>query len=292
MNTAELLKKVRRVEIITSRLVDEVLAGNYGSAFRGAGMEFDEVREYQPGDDIRSIDWNVTARSGRPHVKRFSEERELTVMIMVDASRSVAFGSGGQSKMELASEIGAVLAFSATANHDKAGLIIFTDRVHLYLPPKKGRGHVLRMIREMLDFSTPPGARTDIAKALDFLGRVQRRRSVAFLISDFYDSGFERPLSLAGKRHDLIPIQISDRGEEAFPSLGLMRVEDAETGEQMLIDSSSASERLGLLEKSRAFASGLGVTFKRRDIDAVSVRTGSDYIMPLRMLFRRREKRR
>lgn len=291
METSDILKKVKKIQLLTTHLVNETLAGNYTSAFRGTGMEFDEVREYQPGDDVRSIDWNVTARSNHPHIKRYVEEREMTVMILVDGSSSILFGSGQQSKMELASELSAVLAFSATANNDKVGLILFTDQVDLYLPPKKGKDHVLRVIREILTFK-PKNAATDIKGALEFLGRVQKRRSVAFLVSDFYDTDFDSPLNIASKRHDLIAVTISDVRERELPNLGLIRLEDAETGKQILIDTSSKKGREIFCSKALEFTQKLDTSFKRRDIDSVSVSTNNDYMHPLKILFKKREKKR
>jgi len=242
LDTAELVQKVRRLQILTEHLVSETLSGNYHSAFRGSGMEFDKVREYQFGDDIRNIDWNVTARSGTPHIKSYVEEREMTVMLMVDGSSSVAVGSDGKTKQELAGELAAVLAFSAVGNGDKVGLVLFTDKVELYLPPKKGKPHVLRIIREVLGYS-PSRKTTDLSGALEFLGRVQRRRTVTFLVSDFLDEAFNRQLSTVSSRHDLIAVKVGDQRESRLPPIGLVRLEDAETGEQMVVDTGSAKGR-------------------------------------------------
>ena len=291
MQTSELISKVRKIQIVAAHLVDEALAGNYSSAFRGSGMEFNEVREYQPGDDIRSIDWNVTARSREPHVKRFIEEREMTVMILVDGSSSVAFGSGSQSKLEMACEISAVLAFSAIRNNDKVGLILFTDRIEVYLPPKKGKSHVLRVIREILNFS-PRRASTDISGALTFLGRVLRRKATAFLVSDFFDEGFEQPLNLACSRHDLIPVRIGDVREHELPKLGLVRIEDAESGKQCVVDTSNTRSRSGFGAAGRTFNEKLEKDFRRRSVDFVSLQTGQDYLPPMKMLFKKRSKKR
>jgi uncharacterized protein (DUF58 family) len=291
METAELVKKVQRLQILTEHLVSDTLAGNYNSAFRGSGMEFDKVREYQVGDDIRNIDWNVTARSGTPHVKSFIEEREMTVMLLVDGSSSVAFGSGERSKLELASELAAVLAFSATKNGDKVGLILFTDEVELYLPPQKGKKHVMRVIREVLSFR-PRQAKTNLSAALDFLGRVQRRRSVAFVVSDFLDQDFDRQLSTTSGRHDLIAVRIADQREQELPNLGLIRLEDAETGEQKLIDTSSKKGRDQYKEHCAQLYQMLSTEFKKRKIDHVQVGTNEDYMLPLRLLFKKREKKR
>ena len=291
METAELIKKVRRLQILTSHLVSETLSGNYHSAFRGSGMEFDKVREYQVGDDIRNIDWNVTARSGSPHIKSYIEEREMTVMLLVDGSSSVAFGSGERSKLELASELAAVLAFSATSNGDKVGLILFTDQVQLYLPPQKGRRHVLRLIREVLSFK-PRQAATDLALALEYLGRVQKRRSVAFVVSDFLDKNFNDQLSITSSRHDLIAVRVADQREVEFPNMGLIRLEDSETGQQILIDTSSKKGRDQYKEHCARLHEALDKEFKRRKIDQVSVATNEDYLLPLRLLFKKREKKR
>ena len=291
METAELVKKVQRLQILTEHLVSDTLAGNYNSAFRGSGMEFDKVREYQVGDDIRNIDWNVTARVGTPHVKSFIEEREMTVMLLVDGSSSVAFGSGERSKLELASELAAVLAFSATNNGDKVGLILFTDEVELYLPPKKGRHHVMRVIREVLSFR-PRQAQTNLSAALEFLSRVQRRRSVAFVVSDFLDQDFDSQLSTTRSRHDLIAVRIADQREQELPNLGLLRLEDAETGQQILIDTSSRKGRQQYAEHTAKLSQALSSEFKKRKIDHVQVATHEDYMLPLRLLFKKREKKR
>lgn len=254
-------------------------------------MEFDKVREYQVGDDVRNIDWNVTARSGSPHIKSFIEEREMTVMLMVDGSSSVAFGSGQQNKMELASEMSAVLAFSAIANGDKVGLIIFTEEIELYLPPAKGRDHVLRVIRELLSFK-PEKAETNLKGALEFLSKVQKRRSVAFLVSDFLDEDFNSQLSTASNRHDLIAVRIGDQREKQLPNLGLIRLEDAETGRQIVIDTASAKGRAQLRARSEKLDAELDSIFKQRKIDSVNVVTNEDYLLPLKMLFKKREKKR
>jgi uncharacterized protein (DUF58 family) len=291
VETAELIKKVRRLQILTSHLVSETLSGNYHSAFRGSGMEFDKVREYQVGDDIRNIDWNVTARSGTPHIKSYIEEREMTVMLLVDGSSSVAFGSGSRSKLELATELAAVLAFSATSNGDKVGLILFTDQVQLYLPPQKGRQHVLRLIREVLSFK-PQHASTDLATALEFLGRVQKRRSVAFVVSDFLDQNFNDQLSVTSSRHDLIAVRVADQREVELPNMGLIRLEDSETGRQILIDTSSKKGREQYKHHCARLHEALDTEFKRRKIDHVNVTTNEDYMLPLRLLFKKREKKR
>lgn len=242
MIPAELAKKIRYIQIYTSKAVNDVLAGEYHSVFKGQGMEFDEVREYQPGDEVRSIDWNVTARTGIPHVKRFEEERELTVTFLVDLSASGEFGSRSKLKNEVAAEICALLAFSAIKNNDKVGLVVFTDEVELYVPPAKGTSHVLRLIRNLLEFK-PRQARTNIAGAIDFLAKVTNKRSVVFLVSDFLEADCERSLRIMGKRHDVIAISVTDPVEVKMPNVGLVELEDAETGELIQIDTGSVAFR-------------------------------------------------
>lgn len=290
MTPEEILRKVREIEIRTNRVVDALLAGEYHSAFKGRGMEFEEVREYQPGDEVRMIDWNVTARSGAPYVKSFREERELTVMLLVDVSPSERFGTGPQQKSELAAEFAALVAFSAIRNNDKAGLVLFTDEVEKYVPPKKGRKHALRVIRELLTFR-PRSRGTDLRAALEFLGRVGRRRCVAFLVSDFIASGFERDLAAVAHRHDLIAVRTSDPREVALPDAGLVALEDAETGEIVVVDTSSRAVR-------ERFASGGGRAREAQEevlrslgVDALGVWTGRPYIQELSRFFRMREKR-
>jgi uncharacterized protein (DUF58 family) len=276
----EILKKVRRIEIVTNRTVNDVMAGEYHSVFKGRGMEFDEVREYSPGDDIRTIDWNVTARSGFPHVKRYVEERELTVMLLVDASASGDFGSGEQMKGEVAVELCALLAFSAIKNNDRVGLIIFTDEVEQYIPPKKGKSHVLRVIRELLYFK-PKGRRTSIPTALEFLNKVTTRKAVAFLISDFIDSGIAKSMSIANRRHDLIAVTIGDPREKELPSIGFMEFEDAETGEIILVDTYDQPTR-DLFSKNSAGARGeLERMFRSLRMDYIPIGTDRPYVEPL-----------
>lgn len=290
MDTAELIKRVRRIQINTSHLVHDLLAGNYHSTFRGLGMEFDEVREYRAGDDVRSIDWNVTARTGLPHIKRFSEEREMTVMILVDASHSIAFGSGKKDKQELATELGASLAFAATSNNDKVGLILFTDSVQLYLPPQKGKKHVLRVIREILNFE-PSTNKTDVGCALEFLNRVQRRKCTSFLISDFFSDDYTTALNIASRRHDLIALRIADPRESAMPVLGLLRLEDAESGEQILVDTRYGSMLKDFKEKALDFEQSFDKTFAKRGVDHATLTTSLDFIVPIRKLFARRRRK-
>jgi len=286
----ELAKKIRYIEIYTSKAVNDILAGEYESVFKGRGMEFDEVREYTPGDEIRSIDWNVTARMGHPYVKRFVEERELTIMFLVDLSASGSFGSIEKTKNEVAAELCALLSFSAVKNNDKVGLIIFTDTIEMFIPPKKGVSHVLRLIRDLLNFK-PKQAQTNIAEALDYLGRVTNRRCVVFLVSDFQSEGFEKPLRILGKRHDLIALSIIDPREIVMPDAGLVELEDAETGERVVIDTGSASVRKEFEKLGRERSSRLRDIFRSMDIDHTEMVTGRDYVKELVGFFRSRERR-
>ena len=286
----EVLKKVRQIEIRTSRMVNSVFGGEYHSVFKGQGMEFQEVREYSAGDDVRAIDWNVTARSGDLFVKKFTEERELTVMLLVDISASQFFGSTPRFKKDLAAELAAVLAFAAIRNNDRVGLVLFTDQVELYLPPRKGTSHVLRVISAVLSF--PPRSRgTKLAPALEFLNRVAHRRAVAFLISDFLDSGFERPLRVTARRHDLISVVIGDRRERDWPAVGLVDWTDAETGERRLADTSSAGVRRALAEAWDGRRRRLLETLKSSRSDAVEILAGEPYERQLITFFKLRERR-
>ena len=290
MIPSELARKIRYIEIYTSKAVNDVLAGEYESVFKGQGMEFEEVREYQPGDDIRSIDWNVTARIGHPFVKRFVEERELTVMFLVDLSASGGFGSTQQVKNEVAAELCALLAFSAVKNNDKVGLIVFTDTVELFVPPGKGTSHVLRLIRELLNFQ-PGQAQTDIAAGIDYLGRVTSKKCVVFLVSDFLATGFEKQLHVLGRRHDVIAVSVADPREVRMPDVGLIELEDAETGESVTIDTGSAGirdryEQLGTAQQNR-----LRQLFRSLDIDHLEILTARDYVRDLAGFFRTRERR-
>jgi uncharacterized protein (DUF58 family) len=291
MLTKELLKKVRRIQIYTSRLVNDMLAGAYHSTFKGRGIEFDEVREYQPGDEIRTIDWNVTARVGRPFIKKFVEERELTVMLMVDASSSGEFGSKGQLKTEYAAELCSMLAFSAIKNNDKVGLVIFTDRVEKYIPPKKGKRHVLHVISEILSFK-PEHTGTNIASGIEFFNSVSKKRTVTFLVSDFIAEGYGRALQIANKRHDIIAVVIQDPREKEFPRLGMIELEDAETGETLLVDSSDPNFQKGIKAFSRKEAFERDKFFRQIDLDFIHVETGTSYVEPFMRFFRTREKRR
>ena len=287
----ELLKKVKQIQIHTSRLVNDVLAGEYHSTFRGRGMEFDEVREYQPGDEIRTIDWNVTARIGRPFIKKFVEERELTVMLMVDASSSGQFGTHEKLKNQFAAEVCAVLSFSAIKNNDKVGLIIFTDRVEKYIPPKKGRKHVLRVIREVLFFE-PKNQGTNVQAGLDFLNSVSKRRSVVFLVSDFMAEGYQRSLQISNKRHDIIALTIQDPRESELPDVGMIELEDAESGEIVIVDTRDPNIRKGFNVLSGKDVQERDKYFKQIGVDAIPLRTDRSYTEPLIRFFRSREKRR
>lgn len=287
----ELARKIRTIQIFTSKAVNDVLAGEYESVFKGRGMEFDEVREYQPGDDVRAIDWNVTARTGKPFVKRFREERELTVVFLVDLSASGSFGSQGQLKNEVAAEVCAMLAFAAVKNNDKVGLIVFTDHVEKFIPPQKGTRHVLRVVRDILSFR-PRQVRTDITVALDYLGRVLSRRAVIFLISDFQAEGFARPLRVLNRRHDMIAVSINDPRETVLPDVGFLELEDAETGETALIDTGSPTvrNRYALLGATRR--DELRALFRSMGVDQIPIETGRDYVPGLVSFFRGRERRR
>ena len=286
----EILQKVRHIEIRTKGLVNDLFGGEYHSVFKGLGMTFSEVREYIPGDDIRMIDWNVTARSNAPFVKVFEEERELTVYLMVDVSRSGHFGTVDQFKSELAAEIAAVLGFSAIKNQDKVGLILFSDHVEKYIAPKKDKSHILRVVREVL-FHEPEGTGTSIQSGLDFLMNVAKRKAVIFLISDFLDDGYWKSLKLANRKHDMIGIRIGDPAESELPDLGLIKVNDPETGKQFWADMSSESDRKDLSqttkEKWEKFENECG----RSRFDVINVGTDKDYVEPLMTYFRRREKR-
>ncbi len=286
----EILKKVRRLEITTRALVNDVFSGEYHSVFKGRGMEFSEVREYTYGDDIRNIDWNVTARAGHPYVKVFDEERELTVMLLVDVSSSGNFGTHEQMKGDLAAEICALLAFSAIKNNDKVGLIIFTDRIEKFVPPKKGRSHVLRVLREIL-YHQPQGTGTDIAAALEYLNRIIRRKAVVFLVSDFLSAGYEKALRVASKRHDLVAIPVTDPRELDFPNVGLVELEDAETGELFLLDTAHAANRQAFAQEAARRGLLREKTLRSSKVDPVEVRTNQPYIEPLVRFFKMRAKR-
>ena len=286
----EILKQVRRVEIATRGLVNEVFSGEYHSVFKGRGMNFAEVRAYQYGDDIRSIDWNVTARTGTPFVKLFEEERELTVMLVVDVSASGDFGSRSRMKGEVAVEICAVLAFSAITNNDKVGLIIFSDRIEKFVPPRKGRRHGLRVLRELLYFQ-PEGRGTDVAGALGYLARVVRRRAVVFVVSDFFDTGYQKALAVAGRRHDTIVIRMGDPRERELPAVGYIELEDAETGEQLTVNVSDPAFREAFDHDVTETRTTLEREFRKTGIDVIEISTDRPYADRLMRFFRQRAKR-
>ncbi|MFO0680840.1 MAG: DUF58 domain-containing protein [Sandaracinus sp.] len=286
----ELVKKLRKIEIRTAKLANEQLAGGYHSVFKGRGMAFSEVRQYQPGDDVRFIDWNVSARMNDTYVKVFTEEREMTVMLLVDLSASERFGAVARPKVETVAELAALLAFSAVKNNDRVGLILFTDRIEKYVPPKKGKGHVMRVITEILS-ARPKGTGTDIRQALDMLGSLQRRRSVAFLVSDMIAPEFERSLRIAAAKHDLIPVQVVDPREEELPDVGLALLEDLETGALIEVDTSDPVIRKAYATRVAKERASREQFFGRMGVDSVYVRTDQDYVRPLGDLFRRREKR-
>jgi uncharacterized protein (DUF58 family) len=290
METRELLKQVRQIEIRTKGLVNEVFSGEYHSVFKGRGMEFSEVREYQIGDDIRNIDWNVTARFGHPFVKVFEEERELTVMLMVDLSGSLVFGSVEKTKQRIAAELTSILAFSAMKNNDKVGLILFTDHVEKFVPPRKGRSHVLRIIREILSFQ-PQGKQTNIKAALDRFNHTIKKRSITFLLSDFMDEGYESILKILGKKHDLIGIVLNDPREWELPDVGLIKMKDAETGEVRYIDTSSRKIREEFNRQLQQIKENRKNLFVTGKIDGIEINTAESYIKPLVNFFRLREKR-
>jgi uncharacterized protein (DUF58 family) len=297
--TREILKKVRRIEIRTKRLVDDTLAGQYHSVFKGRGMNFDEVREYSPGDEVRTIDWHVTARAGRPFVKKFVEERERTLVLMVDVSASGDFGSGAQSKRELAAEVASVLAFSAIRNSDKVGLVLFTDSVELYVPPRKGRRHGLRIVREILGFE-PRSLGTDVVRALDFVNDVASRRSVVFLISDFQTPGevgdslptLRKALRQTNRRHDLVALPIEDAREHGLPDVGIVAIEDAETGEIIEIDTANATVRHRFAEIAATRTAQLQHAFNGEAVDALRIATDQSYVAPLMAFFKNRAHKR
>ncbi|GMV79618.1 MAG: hypothetical protein AMXMBFR7_08020 [Planctomycetota bacterium] len=287
---AELLKEVRRVQIVASRLVNDLLAGEYLSAFKGRGMVFEEVRAYVPGDEIRSIDWNVTARTGEPYVKRFCEERELTVLFAVDVSASGLFGSQRRSKLQTAVQVAAVLMFSALRNNDKVGLVTFADGVREYVPPRKGRGAVLRLIRDLLA-AEPVREPTDLASALEFVGHVQRRRAVVFVISDFQAPDCSRALRIARQRHDVIAITLADPREHALPEVGFVTLEDAETGEIREVDARHPRVRALFAHRAEQREARLAETLRRCGVDRMDIRTDRPYASSLQRFFRMRERR-
>jgi uncharacterized protein (DUF58 family) len=286
----EVIRKIRRIQITTSRLVNESLAGEYHSVFKGRGMEFDEVREYQHGDDVRTIDWNVTSRTGHPYVKRYVEERELTVMLLVDASASGFFGSSEKMKSEIAAELSALLAFSAIKNNDRVGAILFTDTVEKFIPPRRGSTHVLRVIREILYYK-PKSRGTSIQQALEHLNLIVRKRAVVFLITDLLDQGFEQSLKIANRRHDMVIIRITDPREQDLPDVGILEARDAETAEIVYIDTSLAAVRANYRENWRKNRERLEKMFRQNRIDHVSIDTATPYVTPLLRFFEERAKR-
>jgi uncharacterized protein (DUF58 family) len=291
MFTTELMNKIRRIEIRSRRLVNDSFAGEYHSVFKGRGMEFDEVRPYLPGDEVRTIDWNVTARMGQPFVKKYVEERELTVMLVVDASGSGDFASEGRFKRELAAELASVLSFSATTNKDKVGLLIFTDRVELYIPPRKGRRHVLRLIRDLLAFQ-PERNGTDIKMALDTINQLLKRRSIVFLVSDFFDDPerYSKSLFMTNRKHDVIAIDLHDRLETEIADVGLLALEDAESGELVWLDTSDLAWRQSFALQTSTFESAKRRTLASADVDRVAIRTDQDYAKALTIFFQKRAK--
>ena len=288
MDTQEILKKVRKIEIKTRRLSANIFAGQYHSAFKGRGMAFSEVREYQFGDDVRDIDWNVTARFHRPYVKVFEEERELTVMLLVDVSGSLDFGTQVQTKRDMVTEIAATLAFSAIQNNDKIGVIFFSDKIEKYIPPKKGRKHILYIIREMLDFK-PESRKTDIRQAIEFLTSVSKRRCTAFLLSDFYvRQDFLQSLVIGNRKHDIVAIQVYDQRAKELPDVGLMKVVDSETGYEQYIDTGSKKLRTAYSRYWGTRQQALQETFNRSNVDNVSIATNEDFVKSLLLLFKKR----
>ena len=291
MSTSALLKKVRKIEIKTKGLSNHIFAGEYHTAFKGKGMAFSEVREYQPGDDIRSIDWNVTARYNSPFVKVFEEEREMTVMLLIDVSASGNFGTQEQFKRELATELAAILAFSAINNNDKVGVIFFTDKVEKFIPPKKGKSHILRIIREVLAFE-PTGKGTDIAGALEYFSAVIKKRSICFILSDFMSNEFDRPLKIASKKHDLVALRIDDLREDTLPNVGLVPMQDAETEKMLFVDTSSKKVRDNFAKIRVQTNEKLRKLFPASGVDLIDITTGTDYVKPLINFFKTRGKRR
>ncbi len=287
MDTKELLKKVRKIEIKTKRLSDHIFSGEYHTSFKGRGMTFSEVRQYQFGDDVRAIDWNVTAKYNEPYVKVFEEERELTMMLMVDCSGSERFGSKNQLKSEIITEIAATLAFSATQNNDKIGLILFSDQIELFIPPKKGKHHVLRIIRELIEFQ-PKSKKTDLAMALKYLSSIQKKKAIVFVISDFMVDGYEQTLKIAAKKHDLTGVRVYDAKEEKFPNVGFVPMVDAETGETVLVDTTSKATRLAYEKHYQDQVKYFTETFSRSGAGALSTRVDESYVKKMLNYFKSR----
>jgi len=290
MLPAEVFKQVRQVQIRTRRLVDGIFAGEYHSVFKGRGIEFAEVREYVPGDDVRTIDWNVTARTGQPFVKQYVEERELTVMLLVDCSASGQFGSSTRVKMRVASELCSALALSAISNNDKVGLILFTDRVEHFVPPRKGKNRALRLIRDLLFFE-PRHKGTNIAASLEYLHKVLPRRSITFLVSDFFGAGYEKPLRIANKRHEIVPICINDQRDYELPAVGFVRLTDLETGKEVLVDTNSEAVRQRFRDSRHQARAARNKLFATLGVDPIEVRTDESYVRPLMRFFQHREHR-
>lgn len=290
MLTKELLKQVKQIEIRTRGIVNEVFSGEYHSVFKGRGMEFSEVREYNFGDDIRSIDWNVTARFGHPYIKIFEEERELTVMLLVDMSGSLMFGSVEKTKQQVAAELSAVLAFSALKNNDKVGLILFTDRIEKFVPPRKGKSHALRIIREVLSFE-PEGNQTNLRQALEYFNHTIKKKAIVFLISDFIDGGYEKILRIVGKKHDLIGIVLRDQREKSMFDAGLIKFRDAETGEIRFIDTGDKIIRQSIIDENKHWSEFRRQLFVSSRLDSIDIETSGSYVKPLVDFFKLREKR-
>ncbi len=290
MDEKEILKKIRRIDIFSNRLVNTIFAGEYGSVFKGQGITYDEVREYQPGDEIRTIDWNVTARMGHAYIKKYVEERELVMMLIVDMSASTTFGSISETKAEVAAEIAALLAFSAIKNNDKVGLICFTSSVEHYVSPGKGKRHVLRVVRDILRFQ-PEQHGTNISESLAFADRVLKPHSVIFLLSDFKDTDYQKQLRITSKRHSLIAISLQDRREVEMPNVGLIELQDAESGERIVVDTRSTQSRELYAELNRKAALELQYSFRSSQVDSVNIRTDESYILPLIRFFRQRAAR-
>lgn len=291
MDTREILRKVRQIELKTRGVVNEILSGEYHAVFKGRGMNFAEVREYQIGDDVRAIDWNVSARMGHPFIKLFEEERELLVMLLCDMSSSAMFGSQQSLKSEVAAELAAVLAFSAIKNNDKVGLILFTDKIEKFVPPRKGKTHILRILRELLTFE-PERSGTDIKAALEHLNHVVKKKAIVFLISDFMNEGYERALRIVGKKHDLVAVHLTDPREQTLPNVGLIRLHDAESGEPMWVDTSSRKVRQLLDANFRRRQAAVKSETQRSGVDYLPLTTDKDYVRPLIQFFQRRERRR
>lgn len=287
MTTAEILKKVRRIEIKTKGLSNHIFAGEYHSAFKGRGMSFSEVREYSPGDDVKFIDWNVTARFNTPFVKVFEEERELIVMLLVDVSNSSLFGTNMRTKRELITEMGAVLAFSATTNNDKVGVIFFSDKIEQYIPPKKGKGHILRIIRELIALEPGPTKNTNVGVALEFLNNVLKKKTISFVMSDFVSQPFEHPLQLAARRHDVIGVHVYDRYDKELPQAGLVQVQDAESGQMLWLDTDQTSVRKGYAAAYDKKYKYCQQAFRKSGAALMNVRTDEDYVKVLQGYFKR-----